>query len=85
MGRDPGCKGTRPQTIRKAYQLLAGALNPAVDDPIIDRNPTTRVKLLPLRNAEMRFLNKDEIARLASAVDDRYRVLVLTAAYSGLR
>jgi integrase len=33
----------------------------------------------------MRFLDPEEIKVLAQAIDERYRVMVLTAAYSGLR
>lgn len=34
---------------------------------------------------EMRFLNPAEVARLADAIDSRYRALVLLGAYGGLR
>lgn len=72
-------------TVRKAYQLLSGVLNAAVDDSIIGRNPAARVKLPPVRDQEMRFLTVEQVAELADAIDERYRALVLTAAYSGLR
>jgi integrase len=78
-------KGYAPLTTRKAYQLLSGALNAAVDDSIIGRNPAARAKLPPLRSREMRFLDVDAVAALANTIDDRYRVLVATAAYTGLR
>lgn len=78
-------QGYAPNTVRKAYQLLSGALHSAVDDSIIGHNPAARVKLPPQRNTEMRFLNVEEISALVGAVPNHHRVLVLTAAYAGLR
>lgn len=77
--------GYAPTTVRKAYQLLSGALAAAVDDGLIPRTPARGVKLPPQRKPEKRFLDEDEVAALAGATEPRYRVLVLFGAYTGAR
>ncbi len=77
--------GYSPSTIRKGYQLFRLVLEAAVTSDLIGRNPCRGVRLPAMRRKEMRFLDVDEIEALAAAVDPRYRVLVLTAAWTGLR
>ncbi|MDH3261960.1 MAG: site-specific integrase [Acidimicrobiia bacterium] len=77
--------GKAPATVRKAYQLAAAVLSSAVDSDLIGRSPCHRLKLPPLTRNEMRFLSQAEVAALAGVIDARYRNLVLTAAYTGLR
>lgn len=78
-------KGLAPATVIKAYQLLAGALQGAADAGLIAASPCRNVPLPRVERREMRFLDHDEIARLAEAMDVRYRAMVLTLAYAGLR
>lgn len=78
-------QGLAPATVRKAYQLLSAALASAVDNGLIPLTPCRNVKLPTLDTPEMRFLDPDEIRLLAETIDDRYRALVLTASYTGLR
>ena len=80
-----GDDGLAPATTRKAYQLLAAALTSAVDNGLIPVSPCRKVKLPKLVTPEMRILEPDEIDALAEAMDDRYRVMVIAAAYTGLR
>ncbi len=80
-----GDEGLAPATTRKAYQLLAAALTSAVDNGLIPLSPCRKVKLPKLVTPEMRILEPDEIDALAEAIDDRYRVMVIAAAYIGLR
>ena len=77
--------GYSPSTIRKAYSLAALVFEAAVTSDLIGRSPCRGVTLPRLSRQEMRFLNVDEIEALATAVDQRHRCLVLTAAYTGLR
>ena len=70
---------------RRHAIILGTILGGAVDDGRIARNPVRGVKL-PSENARpMRFLDPDELARLAEAHPPFYRPLVLTAGYVGLR
>jgi integrase len=71
--------------VRKAYQLLAASLDAAVNDGLIARTPCRGIALPKVEHHEMRFLNPTEVAGLADAINPRYRALVLTAAYTGLR
>jgi integrase len=74
-----------PATVVKAYQLLAKLLGSAVDAGLISETPCRRLPLPRVERQEMRFLTVDEVARLADAINPRYRALVLVAAYGGLR
>lgn len=78
-------KGLAPATTRKAYQLLSAALMAAVDNGLIPLSPCRNVKLPRLEKPEMRILESAEIKVLAEEINPRYRAMVLTAAYSGLR
>jgi integrase len=78
-------RGLAPATVQKAYQVLAGLMGAAVDAGLIPASPCRRVPLPKIEREEMRFLAPGEVARLADAIDPRYRALVLVAAYGGLR
>jgi integrase len=78
-------RGLAPATVQKVYQLLGKVMGAAVDAGMIAQTPCRRVPLPKVEREEMRFLTPAEIARLADAIDQRYRALVLVAAYGGLR
>ena len=83
---DLDARGYAPATVRKAYQLLAAALDAAVEYGLIGRTPCRGVKLPKLETmAEIRYLEATEINLLAEAIDPQYAAMVLTAAYTGLR
>jgi integrase len=65
--------------------LLAAALSDAVDNGLIQLSPCRKVKLPKLTAPVMRILEPVETKALAEAIDGRYRAMVLTAAYTGLR
>ncbi len=73
-------------TVRPVYFLLRRILTTAVADGLIARNPCIAVELpAEEQGQEMLFLTPVALGRLAEAVDPRFRALVLTAGYSGLR
>ena len=74
-----------PSTVHKVHQLLSKILRTAVDAGLLARNPAERVPLPKIERHEMRFLTPQQVATLADSIDERYRALVLTAAYCGLR
>ncbi|HUP15031.1 MAG TPA: tyrosine-type recombinase/integrase [Acidimicrobiia bacterium] len=77
-----------PATVRKAFQLAAAILDSAVAAGKVATNPARirkAIELPPLPHEEMRFLSADEVYRLADRIEPRYRALVLTAAFTGLR
>ena len=77
--------GVSPVTVAKAYRLLKAIFNTAVDDGLIRRNPC-RIKGAGLeKSAERPVLTVSQVYALADAADERYRALVLLAAFSSLR
>ncbi|MAT04931.1 MAG: site-specific integrase [Acidimicrobiaceae bacterium] len=69
----------------KAYRLLRAVLNTAVDDELIVRNPCRVQNAGVERSPERPVPSGDEVWQLADLVDDRWRALVLTSAFCGLR
>lgn len=78
-------QGVGAATIAKAYRLLHAIFATAVDDQIIRRNPC-RIKGAAQDNAaERSVLTVAEVFRIADAITERYRMLVLLAAFTSLR
>ena len=69
----------------KAYRLLRAIMTTAVDDELIGRNPCKVDNGGVERAPERPVPTRDEVWALADAIDRRYRVLVLVAAFVGLR
>jgi integrase len=79
-------KGLEAATVRPVYFLLRRIFATAVADGLIARSPCVEVALpAEEEGAEMLFLTPAELGRLADAIEPRYRALILTAGYSGLR
>jgi len=78
-------KGLAASTVRQCYLLVAGLFSSALDSDIIVRSPCRGINLPSDSKREMRFLTADEVSDLAGVIDERYRALVLTAAYAGCR
>lgn len=78
-------RGYAAATIGKAYQIVSRAFRVAVTDGIITRSPCREVKLPKIETPERRFLSPAEVEELADTIEVRYRTLVLTGAYTGLR
>jgi integrase len=83
-------KGLSAATVKPVYNLLNMILTKAVIDRKITFNPCdgldTRTDLPREEEGdEMHFLRPEQVVLLADAIDPRFRALVYTAAYSGLR
>lgn len=79
--------GRAPNTVRRIYAVLRGVMTVAVEHRYIAANPCDPVRL-PRRSGprkEMLALTAAEVADVADAIHPHFRVLVYTAAYSGLR
>jgi integrase len=74
-----------PGTVRNVYAVLRSALAQAVRLGIIPSNPCTDIDLPRANRQEMLFLTAAQVRQLAEAIDPHYRVLIYTAAYTGLR
>lgn len=77
-----------PNTVRRVYGVLRGVLKLAVARGYVATNACDAVEL-PRRSSierhEQIILEPHEIDALVAATDEDYRLLVLTAAYTGLR
>lgn len=69
----------------KAYRLVRAILNTAVDDGRIKRNPCRIKSAGEHRTAERATASVAQVYALAERMPDRFRVLVLAAAFTGLR
>jgi len=78
-------KGLAASTVRQCYLIVAGLFSSALDSDIIVRSPCRGINLPEDSKTEMRFLTAEKVSDLASVIDERYRALVLTAAYAGCR
>lgn len=77
--------GLAPTTIRKCYQLAARVLDEAALEGLIAASPCQRITLPTDDRDPLPLVTPEQVEGLAAAIDDRYRALVLTAAYTGLR
>jgi integrase len=78
--------GKAPSTVKATYLTISQVFSQAVIDGIIAKTPCVGVKLPNERHRdEMHFLTASQVNDLADAIDDRYRALIYTAAYAGLR
>jgi integrase len=77
--------GLAPTTIRKCYQLLARVFDDAVEDGRVAISPCRRIPLPKDERPEPQLLTPEQVDSLAEALPARYRALVVTAAYTGLR
>ncbi|WP_084730026.1 tyrosine-type recombinase/integrase [Streptacidiphilus neutrinimicus] len=77
--------GVGEATVAKAYRVLRAILNTALDDGLIQRNPC-RIKGGGDENSPERpVLTIAEVYAVAGAIQPRYRMLVLLAAFASLR
>jgi integrase len=82
--QDSGLSASRT---RQAYQVINACLEAAVDDDRLVKNPArpARKNLPEQDHREMLFLTHEEVEQLASVIDDPWRTLVFTLAYTGIR
>jgi integrase len=72
-------------TPAKCYRLLRTILNTALSDGLIVRNPCSIVGAGVEHSVERPVATLAQVWALADAVEPRFRALVLTAAFAGLR
>jgi integrase len=78
--------GLSPSTVVAIYGVLRRIMRTAEIDGLIHRTPCLGISLpIQTSHQEMHFLDHSEVARLAADIDERYRALIFTAAYTGLR
>jgi integrase len=72
-------------TVRAVYKEFASAMKAAVAARYVRETPCVGINLPTVERDEMVVLDHRDIARLADAINPRYRALVLLLSYSGLR
>ena len=77
--------GVTVVTLAKPYRLLKAILNTAVNDGLIRRNPCRIKGAGQEKSAERPVLTVPQVYALAAVTDERYRALVLLAAFTSLR
>jgi integrase len=78
--------GLAPGSVASIYGTFARIMATAEIDGLIRRTPCVGIGLpRQTGHTEMQFLSPPEVARLADVLDPRYRALIFSAAYTGLR
>lgn len=79
--------GMNPGTLQKVHTVLSAVFSEGIELGAVRVNPCTRALRGRKRSAqhEMLFLAPEEVTALAEAIDSRYRCLIYTAAWTGLR
>jgi integrase len=83
--RDLSLGGLSASRVRQAHQLLSMILKAAIRARTISLNPAEGTPLPRSLPRQPRFLSVDQVNHLAAETPDRYRALVYTLAYGGLR
>ncbi len=74
-----------PSTVNRGLACLKSMYNRAIEWELAESNPALRVKLLRENNKRMRFLEKEEIARLLTNCKPRLKFIVIVALNTGMR
>jgi len=82
---DLTARGMSPSRVRQSFMLLSNLLNAAVESSYLGRNPCIGVKPPRLPRREMRYVDAEQVARLAEAMEPPFGLLVNVLAYGGLR
>ena len=77
--------GLASTTAAKCYRLLRTILNTAVEDELIVKNPCVIKGAATERSPERPIATIAQVDALATAIDPRWRALVLLATYGSLR
>ena len=77
--------GIAPSSVHRHFRTLRRVLNVAVEHDLLAASPCAGVKGPKVEATEMRFLDAFEVQLLAESIGRPFRILVYTAAYTGMR
>jgi integrase len=80
-----GGKPLSPSRVRNAHQVLCQILDVAIEGKMLAANPAKGVGLPAIIEREMHFLTAVEVEQLADTIAAPYGLLILFAAWTGLR
>ncbi|WP_409328897.1 site-specific integrase [Trujillonella humicola] len=84
-GKLSGPRGPGQVTTAKCYRLLRAICTTAVEDNLIAKNPCSIRGAGQERSSERPMFTLAQVQALTDAVEDRWRALILLAAWTGLR
>lgn len=77
--------GIKPPTLRKLHAVLSAIFTEAVRLGVVQANPAKHIRLPRAPKRTMLFLAPEQVKQLADAIESHYRLLIITAAWTGLR
>lgn len=83
--REQQDSGSAAKTVANRQVVLSSALNRAVDDGLIPKNPAARIRIGRTERREMTVLTPAEVQVLLARVHEHYRPLIMTLYGTGLR
>ncbi|MEA2827706.1 MAG: hypothetical protein QOG43_2145 [Actinomycetota bacterium] len=78
-------EGLAASSVHRHFRTLRRVLNVAVEHELLARSPCVGLSGPRVEATEMRFLNAEEVRRVAEELPQQFRTLVYTAAYTGMR
>jgi integrase len=78
-------EGMTPGTVRNVYSVMRNVMNRGVRLGMVKVNPCTNIDLPRSPREEMLILTPEQVRLVAEQIDEHYRVMVYTAAYTGIR
>ena len=78
-------QGLAASSVHRHFRTLRRVLNVAVGHELLARSPCVGLSGPRVEATEMRFLNAEEVRRVAEELPPQFRTLVYTAAYTGMR
>lgn len=77
--------GLSASTVKGAFRLLSAAVQSALDEGAIKKNPCRKIKIRQEEQMEQRVLSRSEQEKVRSAADVRGDLPVLLSLYTGMR
>ena len=77
--------GLSVSTVKGVFRLLSAAMQSALDEGVIKKNPCRKIKIRQGEQMEQRVLSRSEQEKVRSAADARGDLPVLLSLYTGMR
>lgn len=77
--------GLSASTVKGVFRLLSAAMQSALDEGVIKKNPCRKIKIRQEEQMEQRVLSRSEQEKVRSAADERGYLPVLLSLYTGMR
>lgn len=77
--------GLSVSTVKGVFRLLSAAMQSALDEGVIKKNPCRKIKIRQGEQMEQRVLSRSEQEKVRLAADERGDLPVLLSLYTGMR